>query len=93
MLKRTAFNKPLRPINKGMRKHQMENVFTSRHCPKCGGNMYLDNDYYIDGLYIDWYKQMCCLQCGFTIDIKAPRATASTVTGKAMPAIKELVSV
>ncbi len=27
-------------------------------CPKCGGNVYLDTDYY------GWYEQ--CLQCGYT---------------------------
>jgi hypothetical protein len=27
-------------------------------CPKCGGNVYLDTDYY------GWYEE--CLQCGYT---------------------------
>jgi ribosomal protein S27AE len=32
-------------------------TFTKHRCPRCGGNMFLYNDY--DG----WYEQ--CLQCSF----------------------------
>ena len=32
-------------------------------CPKCGGNMFLNND------YNGWYEQ--CLQCSYTIYLKA----------------------
>ncbi len=30
-------------------------------CPKCGGNIYLDND--MEG----WYEE--CLQCGYTTEL------------------------
>jgi hypothetical protein len=36
--------------------------FVARKCPKCGGNVYLDSDYF------GWYEQ--CLQCGFVSDLK-----------------------
>ena len=32
-------------------------------CPKCGGNLYMDNDWH------GWYEQ--CLQCGFTHNLEA----------------------
>jgi transcription initiation factor TFIIIB Brf1 subunit/transcription initiation factor TFIIB len=36
-------------------------MLTRKHCPKCGGNIYLSNDYY------GHYEQ--CLQCGYTCDL------------------------
>lgn len=39
-------------------------------CPKCGGNVYLDNDYF------GWYEE--CLQCGFTRNMqKVNRSNAA----------------
>lgn len=35
---------------------------SSRRCPKCGGNLYLDKDYH------GWYEQ--CLQCAYMHDLK-----------------------
>lgn len=36
-------------------------IFTKIHCPKCGGNIYLDFDFYDqDGR---------CLQCSYVIDL------------------------
>ena len=40
---------------------------TNRECPKCGGNTYIDMDYYLEGVLINWYEQESCLQCGYTI--------------------------
>ena len=40
----------------------MEEGFMPKHCPKCGGNFYLDRDYY------GWYEK--CLQCAYTLDLK-----------------------
>ena len=42
----------------------MENGFTNQRCPKCGGNTYIDMDYYVEGNLINWYSQESCLQCG-----------------------------
>jgi DNA-directed RNA polymerase subunit M/transcription elongation factor TFIIS len=39
----------------------MGKVNTGGHCPKCGGNLYLDRD------YIGWYEQ--CLQCAYMKDL------------------------
>ena len=36
----------------------MKEGFVRERCPKCGGNVYLDRDYY------GWYEQ--CLQCSYT---------------------------
>jgi predicted nucleic-acid-binding Zn-ribbon protein len=36
----------------------MREGFVGKRCPKCGGNIYLDRDYY------GWYEQ--CLQCSHT---------------------------
>jgi hypothetical protein len=35
---------------------------TTRRCPKCGGNLYMDKDYH------GWYEQ--CLQCAYMRDLK-----------------------
>ncbi len=40
----------------------MREGFMPKHCPKCGGNVYLDRDYY------GWYEK--CLQCAYTLDLK-----------------------
>jgi len=37
-------------------------MLTHKHCPKCGGNIYLSSDYY------GRYEQ--CLQCGYTCDLE-----------------------
>lgn len=37
--------------------------FVPERCPKCGGNVYLERDYY------GWYEQ--CLQCGYARDLKS----------------------
>lgn len=33
----------------------------NRRCPKCGGNLYMDQDYH------GWYEQ--CLQCSYMKDL------------------------
>ena len=40
----------------------MTEGFIRKRCPKCGGNVYLDRDYY------GWYEK--CLQCAYTSDLK-----------------------
>ena len=42
----------------------MKSGFTNQRCPKCGGNTYIDMDYYLEGNLINWYRQESCLQCG-----------------------------
>ncbi len=39
----------------------MGKIKTGGRCPKCHGNLYLDND------YNGWYEQ--CLQCGYQKDL------------------------
>ena len=41
--------------------------FTKQRCPKCGGNIYIDMDYYLEGSFINWCEQEHCLQCGHVI--------------------------
>ena len=43
----------------------MKYDFTNNKCPRCGGNMYIDRDYYADGGLIGSYEQEACLQCGY----------------------------
>ena len=73
----------------------MKNGFTKRKCPKCGGNLYLDSDYYIEGSFISWYEEETCLQCGFTKGMEIPMPAVVTITtmGKDKPAIKQLIAV
>jgi predicted nucleic-acid-binding Zn-ribbon protein len=75
--------------------HQVKNGFTEKKCPKCGGNLYLDRDYYFDGGFISWYNQVSCLQCGFNHSVMAPpqKATTPVTAARTMPAKKRLVAV
>ena len=41
---------------------EMGKISTTRRCPKCGGNLYMDKDYH------GWYEQ--CLQCAYMRDLK-----------------------
>ena len=43
----------------------MRKGFTGQKCPRCGGNMYLDIDYLLEGSLISWFEQESCLQCGY----------------------------
>jgi ribosomal protein S27AE len=45
-------------------------------CPKCGGNVYLEND--MDG----WYEE--CLQCGYMTELQVvkPRKELVKITAK-----------
>jgi len=38
--------------------------FTRRKCSRCGGNICISLDYYLEGSLINWYEQENCLQCG-----------------------------
>ena len=72
----------------------MKTGFTKRKCPKCGGNLYLDSDYCIEGSFISWYEEETCLQCGFICNIEIPpKAFTSTVVSNLIPNIKQLVTV
>lgn len=45
----------------------MKTGLTNRRCPRCGGNLYLGSDYYIEGGLIGWIEEETCLQCGYII--------------------------
>lgn len=48
----------------------MKRGFTNRHCPKCNGNIFIDQDDYFNPKesYYGWYEW--CLQCGFRRNLK-----------------------
>jgi hypothetical protein len=72
----------------------MKTGFTKRKCPKCGGNLYIDSDYCIEGSFISWYEEETCLQCGFICNAGIPsKAAAAAKMNKAMPTMKQLVVV
>jgi len=52
----------------------MRRGFTKKRCPKCNGNVFVDQENHIDseGGYRGWYEW--CLQCGYTQDIKPATA-------------------
>ena len=58
----------------------MRRGFTNQKCPRCGGNTYIDLDYYLEGDLISWYEQECCLQCGHIIYDPASFPVATRVT-------------
>jgi predicted nucleic-acid-binding Zn-ribbon protein len=43
----------------------MKRGFNNRRCPRCGGNLYLDSNYYVEGGVMGWDEQEVCLQCGY----------------------------
>jgi hypothetical protein len=50
----------------------MTEGFVRKRCPKCGGNVYLDRDYY------GWYEK--CFQCAYTRDLKNAIETQERVS-------------
>ena len=65
----------------------MRRGFTNRRCPKCKGNLFIDQDGYVGSEedYNGWYEW--CLQCGYTRYLKP--ATILTEEFEAIPAMKE----
>ena len=49
----------------------MRTGFTKQKCPKCGGNIFVDREYSIEGAYVEQAK---CLQCGYTCHLKPDTA-------------------
>ncbi len=50
--------------------HDMTRGFTNRRCPKCNGNIFVEqgNNCGSEGDYHSWYEW--CLQCGYTRYLK-----------------------
>jgi predicted nucleic-acid-binding Zn-ribbon protein len=73
----------------------MKKELIKQKCPKCGGNLYLERDYYTEGLFASWYEQETCLQCGFACSQESLKPVASpTVVAKGTDtAAKQLVTV
>jgi hypothetical protein len=44
---------------------QMNTWFLNQRCPKCGGNLFFQEDSYIEGDLVGFYKHESCLQCGY----------------------------
>jgi len=69
----------------------MKRGLNNRRCPRCGGNLYLDSNYYVEGGFMSWDDQEVCLQCGF-INYEANRSLVSKAS-KEVASQKELVLV
>ena len=54
--------------------------FTNQRCPRCGGNIYIEMDCYLEGGLSSWYEQKSCLQCGHIICDLAGSLEATRVT-------------
>jgi hypothetical protein len=94
MLIRRPFNWPSQPASTSAGRQMMKPGFTKRRCPKCGGNLYLDNDYCIEGNFITWYQEEACFQCGFVCGTEIPPESVEAATIKrVIPTIKQLVAV
>jgi predicted nucleic-acid-binding Zn-ribbon protein len=52
----------MQKFNTRRREMQRGGFVNRAKCPKCGGNVYLDNDYF------GWYEE--CLQCGYTRNLQ-----------------------
>ncbi len=55
-------------------KEKMARGFTNRRCPKCNGNLFVEESVYPDvgGDYQNWYEW--CLQCGYQRNLQAETA-------------------
>jgi len=72
----------------------MKTGFTKRKCPKCGGNLYLNSDYCVEGSFISWYEEETCLQCGFICSVEiSPKSVIATTVDRLIPSVKQLVAV
>ena len=72
----------------------MKYGFINQKCPKCGGKLYLNRDYYIEGSFVSWYEEGSCLQCGFIYSAEIPqKAVITTAKGRLLPNIKQPVTV
>ena len=58
------------------------------HCPKCGGCIYLDIDYFLDGELVSWYEYGSCLQCGYIYYPDTAVRTEEKVVGSAPVPVK-----
>ena len=68
----------------------MRKGFTNRRCPKCNGNVFVEEDnIWPEGDDNSWYEW--CLQCGYTRYLK--RATVLMGEFKVISAMKEPVAV
>ena len=68
-----------------------EEIFSKR-CPKCGGNLYFERDYYHEGMFVNWYEQQICLQCGFTCGRESRDAARAGGVKDTAPKVKQLVT-
>lgn len=69
----------------------MKRGFTGRRCPRCNGNIFIDQDNYVESEtpYPGWYER--CLQCGHTRYLKP--AGELTKDLKVVPPAREVVKV
>jgi hypothetical protein len=51
-------------------------------CPKCGGNVYLDNDHF------GWYEE--CLQCGYTRNLQKVVKVGTEIGDKYIETLSEI---
>jgi len=69
----------------------MRTGFTSQKCPKCGGNIFIDREYSLEGSFVAWFEQESCLQCGYTC---YPKADIAPMEGlQVTKATKKLITV
>ena len=55
--------------------------FTKQKCPKCGGNIYIDMDCYVQGDLGSWYDYESCLQCGYiSYEVRSPLTEIKVTT-------------
>jgi len=69
----------------------MRTGFTNQKCPRCGGNIFVDREYSLEGSFVIWYEQESCLQCDYICYPKPD--TALMEEFQVTEATKELVTV
>ena len=88
--KKKPFVSSRRRLIADLRRHQMKPGDTRSKCPKCGGNLYFDRDYYVEGGLISWYEQEECLQCGYiSYEVNIPLTEIAVTTRFAGCGVRE----
>ncbi len=69
----------------------MRRGFTSRRCPKCNGNLFIEENIYpeLGGDCHSWYEW--CLQCGYQHNLQT--TTASVEELEAVQTTKETINI
>jgi ribosomal protein S27AE len=72
----------MQKFNTRRREMQSGGFINKAKCPKCGGNLFLDNDHF------GWYEE--CLQCGYTRNLQKVVKVDTEIGDKYVETLSEI---